>query len=547
MFPLPGKDPGDAGFTNKTFLIVDDFNGMRGILRDMLRGCGANVKQIDTVGSGAEAITSLETKKYDVVLCDYNLAQGKNGQQVLEEARHRYLIGPDCTWLMISAEKTNEVVMGTSESQPDAYVLKPVNEATLRLRLSKIWARKEAFSEISGRLAHKDYLGAIKLCDQRLKSDKANEVELLKLKAQLLLDCGKVDEARRVFERVVTERDLPWAKVGVAKMMIQEGDHNGAKSVLEDVVEKHRSYLEGYDLLTHVYQALGMYEQAEQVVERAARLSPNSVNRQKVLGDVSLKLGKLDNAEKAFKKSVGLGEHSIYKTPDAYLGLAKTCGAKNNPGEALRAIEALNKNFDDEAVRLKSLVAEGMLHRQAENHVAARDVAQKLSKQLAQSPPPIESAVALEMAQLLLATGEKGTAISLLQQEVKNNPESTQLLEQVKEIFSAAEMGEQGDELVESSRKAAMEQMNRGVLLVGEGKIEEAVSWMREAREAMPGNARVLFNLAHVLITRLQKIEADAATAAEAREALLEAHRLEPGEKRYGQLMEALDAAFSGG
>jgi len=88
--------------------------------------------------------------------------------------------------------------------------------------------------------------------------------------------------------------------------------------------------------------------------------------------------------------------------------------------------------------------------------------------------------------------------------------------------------------------------MNRGVLLVREGKIDEAITWMREARLAMPNNARVLFNLAYVLVTRLQKTGADAAVATEAREVLLEANRLAPGEKRFAQLMDALNAASSG-
>lgn len=540
---LPPKNQDDIKFSNKSFLIIDDFHGMRSILRDMLRSCGADVKLINTVNTGGEAMPVLENKKYDVVLCDYNLGQGKNGQQVLEEARHRHLIGPACTWVMISAEKTNDVVMGASEYQPDAYVLKPVNEATLRLRLSKIWAKKEAFAEISEKLSHKDHNGALQLCDQRLNFDKANEVELLKLKTQLLLQCGKVDEARRVFERVAAERDLPWANVGLAKILIQEGDHEGAKSLLENVIEANRAYLDAYDCLAKTYQLLGMHEQAEQVLERATRLSPNSVARQKVFGDISLKLGKLDNAEKAFKKSMSLGEYSIFKTPDAYLGLAKTCSAKNNPTEALRVLGVLNKSFDDDAVRLKSLVAEGMLHQQTGRPAAARETAQKLVKQLQSSSQHMDSAETLEMAQLLLATGEKDAALNLLQHEVMNNPENAHLLDQVKQIFIEAKMGEQGDELVESSRKAAVEQMNRGVLLLGEGKIEEAVSWMREAREAMPGNARVLFNLAHVLITRLQKMGADAVIADEAREALLAANKLAPGEQRFMQLMEALDAA----
>lgn len=546
MYSFQGREQENAAFDGKTFLIVDDFNGMRSILRDMLRSCGANMKLIDMANSGAEAISLLENRKYDVVLCDYNLGQGKNGQQVLEEARHRQLVGPACAWFMVTAEKTNDVVMGTSEYLPDAFILKPVTEATLRLRLTKIWAKKAALGEISERVEHDDYPGAIALCDQRLTSDKANEVELLKLKAQLLLKCGKNDVARGVFEQVATERDLPWAKVGLAKLLVQEGDLGGAKSLLEDVLENNRSYLEAYDRLAQVYQALAMDEQAEQVLEQAARLSPNSVLRQKELGDISLKLGKLESAEKAFKKSMNLGEHSVLKNPDSYLGLAKTCSAQNNPGEALRVLETLNKTFDDEAVRIKSLTAEGMVHHKSGQAAAARDVAQKLSRQLAHAPQNVGSATTLEMAQLLFATGENDAAVNLLQQEVKNNPENTRLLDQVKQVFTGAKMGEQGDELVENLRKAAIEQMNRGVLLVSEGKIEEAIAWMREAREAMPSNARVLFNLAHVLITRLQKMGGDQAIAVEAREALTEANRLAPGEKRFAQLIAALDAALHG-
>jgi len=110
----------------------------------------------------------------------------------------------------------------------------------------------------------------------------------------------------------------------------------------------------------------------------------------------------------------------------------------------------LNANFDDEAVRLKSLVAEGMVHHQSGDPIAARKVAQKLSKQLEHSPQRMESAETLEMAQLLLATGEKDTAVNLLQQEVRNNPENTELLEQVKQVFSGAKMGEQGMSLLKA-------------------------------------------------------------------------------------------------
>ncbi len=532
-----------AEFANKSFLVIDDFEDMYLLLRQTLRSCGANSKLIDSAGTGAEALKRLENKQYDVVLCDYNLGAGMTGQHVLEEARHRHLIGPACAWLMITAEKTNDIFMGTAEAQPDDYLLKPITAGALRLRLARIWNKKKAFIDIAAAAASHDYADAIKLCNQRLTFDEAHAVDLLKLKAKLMLDSGNTDGARRTFEKVVTERSLPWAQVGLAKVMFQEGNLDGAKSLLKIGVEENPYYLEAYDWLVHVCQALGKHEEAEQILEKATALSPNSVARQKTLGDVSLKLGKLDNAEKAFKKSVVLGEYSILKTPDAYTGLAKTYSAKGNSDEALRVLDTLNYDFDDETARFKSLMVKGMVYQQCGNPIKAREVAHELSERMEHLPQRLESAVNLEIAQLFLNIGEKEKAVSLLQEEVKNNPENTKILEQVKQIFVDAQMGEQGIAIIESTSKLAIEQMNRGVLLAHEGKIEDAINWMRNARKAMPTNARLLFNLAYVLITRLKKVGTDAEIITEAHEVLIEANRLSPGKKRFTQLMESLKAS----
>lgn len=533
----------NTDFSNKVFLIVDDFEDMRTLLRQTLKSCGARTEFIDAASTSHEAIRQLEKKKYDVVLCDYNLGAGKTGQHILEEAKHRQLIGPACAWLMITAEKTNDIFMGTAEAQPDDYLLKPITAAALQLRLAKIWDKKSAFIEIAAATASYDYLGAIKLCDQRLAFDEANALELLKLKAKLQLDSGNTDGARRTFEKVLLERNLPWAKVGLAKIKFHEGDLNGARSLLVKVVAGNPYYLEAYDWLARVCQAQGKHDEAEQVLKKATVLSPNSVARQKSLGDISLKLGKLDNAEQAFKKSVSLGEYSILKTPDAYTGLAKTCSAKGNSGEALRVLDTLDKDFDDDdAAHLKSLITKGMVYQQGGDPIKAREVAQELSERTKNAPQRIESSANLEMAQFFLDIGEKETAVSLLQEEVKNNPENAEILEQVKQVFAGADMGEHGIALIESTRKSAIEQMNHGVLLVHEGKIEDAIIWMRNAREAMPTNARVLFNLAYVLIAHLKKIKKDTEIISEARKALIEANRLAPGEKRFTELMESLKA-----
>lgn len=66
-------------------------------------------------------------------------------------------------------------------------------------------------------------------------------------------------------------------------------------------------------------------------------------------------------------------------------------------------------------------------------------------------------------------------------------------------------MAEEGVTFVAASRKEAIEMMNRGALLARDGKLDEAIVWMRNACQAMPANVRVLFNFAHVIVTRMQQ------------------------------------------
>jgi tetratricopeptide (TPR) repeat protein len=537
----------EMDFSKKSFLIIDDFQGMRSMLRDILRGCGANLRAIETAANGKEAIDQLGRGKFDVVLCDFNLGIGKNGQQILEEAKFRELIGPACAWIMITAEKTLDVVTGTAEYQPDSYLIKPITEATLRMRLAKIWAKKEAFAEIDAALARHDHARAIRLCDARMAVDKANASDLQRFKCQLLFASGDLDAASQAFAEVLALRDTPWAKLGMAKVLYRKGDFVGAKKLLEEVVGDNSTLLEAYDWLAKALQATGEAEAAEQILERAARLSPNSVLRQKALGDIALKRGNLDNAERAFRKSVSLGEHSVLKTPDAYLGLAKTCSAKQSPEEALRVLGSLNKTFDSDDVRLKSLAVEGQVHHQSGNLTLANKAAKELGERMVASHVRPDSETTMEVARLLLATGDRDRAVALLQGEVQNNPDNAALLAEVQGVFDAANMAEEGVKLVESSRQQAVEMMNRGVLLARDGKFEEAVLSMRNARLAMPWNVRVLFNFAHVIVTQMQQRGADPELVAEARATLKAANQLAPGDRRFGLLMGALDKLAASG
>ncbi|HEY1042474.1 MAG TPA: response regulator [Telluria sp.] len=536
---LPTKN-GSVDWASKQYLIVDDFAGVRQLLRESLRNLGA--KNVDQAASGGEAMGLIASKRYDVILCDYNLGEGKNGQQVLEEARVRNLLMPSSVWLMVSAEKSVESVIGSAEHQPDAYLIKPITEGVLLTRLNRVWHKKQVFREIDQAFGEKDYLRAAKLCDEQMAKNRVHEIELLRMKARLLEKSGELHRAREVYEVVLEQREYQWARSGVAKIRMANGEYEAARQVFQAVIAENRYYIDAYDQLALAYQGMGMHEEACSILERATRLSPNSVPRQRHFGDVCLKLGNVGMAERAYRKCIAIGEYSVRRTGDAYLGLARVCGMKNETKEALQLLATAQKEFTEEQMPLRAKITEGLVYHESGDYRRARKAGDELEEMLSTNPERPETRTCIELATLLFAVGVKESPVDLLCYLIKNNHDNALLLDEIQEIFDKARMGDEGKELIQSHRREATELMNQGVLLWKTGKIREAIAWMRDARAALPNNMRILFNAAQILVSAMQQHGYDAELSNEALQVLMHVDHIAPGQPRFAQLMEQLAA-----
>ena len=98
--------------------------------------CGA--QYIDDVANAEDALEKLIEQHYDVILCDYNLGEGRNGQQLLEEVMHRHIIPYGTIYIMITAENTQAMVMAAVEYRPDGYLNKPFPKDLLIKRLETL-------------------------------------------------------------------------------------------------------------------------------------------------------------------------------------------------------------------------------------------------------------------------------------------------------------------------------------------------------------------------------------------------------------------------
>ena len=311
----------DINFAEKRVLIVDDVPGMRSSMRTILSTFG--VVYSEMAGTANDAIRRLQAKPYDIIICDYFLGDGSDGQQLLEQLRHNKLINLSTVFIMVTAESVYEKVVSAVELAPDDYLIKPFTAEVLKSRLERVMLKKLAFGPIyrlieDGRLAE-----ATQVCTELSKVNSKYTIDVLRLLAELYVTQGNVEEAQKIYQQVVNLRAVPWARMGLATMFHCKGNHREAEELLEEVLEEAPEYMAAYDLLSKVCEAQAKTERAQQVLERAVAASPYTMHRQKEMGQLAMRNGDMEAAEQAFSNVVERGKTSFFRAADDFANLSR--------------------------------------------------------------------------------------------------------------------------------------------------------------------------------------------------------------------------------
>lgn len=485
-------------------LVIDDFAQIRSALRAMLNDLGASA--VDAVRSADEAIALLQARRYDVVLCDYNLGEGKDGQQVLEEVRYRQLQPYSASFLMVTAENALPMVLGAIEHQPDDYLVKPFVREVLRHRLLRVARRKEGLQPLDEVLAAGDTLRAIALCDELGNGELRRTLDLLKLKAELLLRIGEAQKAQAVYQAVIKAHDLPWAQFGLGRARVQLGRDSEARPVFDALLASNRCYLEVYDWLAALLERVGEPAEAQGLLETAVQLSSKSVRRQRLLGRVAERNGDLAVAESAYRTAITQGRNSCFAGAPEYVGLAQTLCKRGETRKALSVLRDARKWFreqpeDDVAV----ITSTAGVYRVRGQAVEAKG---QLTEALALGSEPsvsLSADVALTLARECFAQAESESGLALIRELVRNAHDDAPMLEQVRSLFAEFDMAEQGAALIEKERSELVRLNNRGVELYRQGEVKQALELLMQAADGMPQNATTNLNAAKVLLHYMQE------------------------------------------
>ena len=254
--------------TKKRVLIVDRHSPARDSMRLMLGALGVTL--VHGAGNSAEVIRQVKANRFDIVLSDFVLDDGRDGQQLLEELRHAHLIPLSTVYMIITSERGYTNVVSLAELAPDDYLIKPFTADQLQARLIRAIYKKHVLRKIYEQIERGALQEAIVACDRVIQQQPQFVYDALRFKGDLLHTLGRTHEAEEVFRRVLEGRVVPWAKMGLATALRDRGALVEAEQLAEQVTAEAPDYLSAYDFLASVHEAQGKLEAAQQTLQRAA-------------------------------------------------------------------------------------------------------------------------------------------------------------------------------------------------------------------------------------------------------------------------------------
>ena len=494
-------------FGKKQVLVIDDLAPMRSAIKAMLESFGA--RQVTMARDGDEALQLLSERAFDYVLCDYNLGAGRDGQQTLEEAKVRGMVGLNSVFIMITAENTSEMVMGAMEYRPDGYLTKPFTKDLLRTRLEQLTERKGSLKPIEEARRSGDLFKAIRICNQMLVDPPTYANDLRKIKAELCIKVGLYGEARQVYEDVLAKRPLAWAECGLGQVLFLQEDYPAALELFQRLAATSNTYLEPHDWLAKTLNQLDQKSAAQEVLTQAAAYSPRAILRQQALADLAHVNGDRETEEQALRKTLQLSRCSIYRRPADYAQMANieyTRGGKGRQ-KALMTLKEGERAFRNDPVGgCEIAIATCATLMQTGDTAKARKVfANAVKYYLDQKDDSPSATLSMGLARLSFQFGEQESGMDYIRAVISNQHDNSEVITQLHELFKDVGLEEEGRSLVLEIQQEISALNNKGVKLAKEGHFDAAILLFRNALKRMPANPMINLNAAKAYILAIQK------------------------------------------
>ncbi|RZT10562.1 Tetratricopeptide repeat-containing protein [Duganella sp. CF402] len=523
-----------ADYAALSVLLVDPSQSMRANLRNMLGQAG--ITSIDDAVSAGTAIRQINKKSYDVVLCEYDLGSGQDGQQLLEDLRLHKLIQPWTIFIMLTSEGVYSKVIGAAELTPTDYVLKPFTVDALLQRMRRAVERRDVFQRAYQMVELGNLQKAIAECVTGEEKNPRYATDFIRLRAELLTQQGELAQAEQAYQLILMTKPVAWAHLGLARSQFGLQKYVEAQATLQELLNQNSQYMAAYDLLARTHEALGQQEAAKKILEDAVAISPHMVHRLRHLGDVAYETGDVTAAEKAFKQVVAKAKYSEFRDPEDHVKLVKTLVRKGDANQASGVIRDMERSLRGGTnVDACRAIAAGMLQEMTGNITAAA--------------AELTNAVNAVAGSRGLSTGLKiGLVHSCL--NIKLDQQASDLM---LNLMNDTESGVSMDDAVQVFEKAGRHDLAQGMgeqikIQVDEliahaeeqrtqGDLRAAVDTLNAGLRKAPGNLALLPAAASAMLKQLDDLGWEAPLAEQCQFLLDRMRRLDPNHPSLENLL----------
>lgn len=506
-------------------LIIEPHAGMRSTIHNMLNMCG--LSKIDHVGGSNQAVKHLGLKHYDLILCEYALEGGQDGQQLLEDVRHHKLMPLSTMFFMVTAEGDYGKVVSAAELGPTDYILKPFTADRLLERIARGLERRNALLPVYELMEAGSQREAIAACLEGEARHPRYLVDFLRLRAELHMFLGEPHEAEPIYRQLVETKAIAWARLGLAKTLFLRERYDEAREMLEDLVDGNKNFVDAYDWLARTHEAIGALDAAQAVLTEAVAVSPHAVRRLRKLGETALDAGDHDTAEKILKQVVSKAKYSEFKDPQDHVRLVQTLVRKGDPVQAAAVIRDLDKSMAfQKHAPLCSAIASSLVHEYTGNEAR---LAESLATALAasQDAPDLRPEIKLELARTCIENGMEEGAAEIVR-DVMRNAQNGAAVARAMAVFENAGQAEMAQKLALESRQQVVDLVATGAAKAKSGDYKGAVVLMQEAATKLPDNPQVVFNAALAILKCLDHEGWDERLGHQAMDYIAGVRRLDP-------------------
>lgn len=489
-------------YQTKKVLVVEDYDQVIAYMKSMLSVLG--FAQIAVAKNAETALQTCRKTSFDLILCDYNLGPGRDGYQLFEALKAEGLLKPDCSFIVVSGERHRQDVYGMVEFLPDDYLLKPFNYAELQRRIDRAIQVKNVLRQAYQLIAEENFSDALQACDSAMQQHPRYQTYVRRLKGELFIKLGLYSSAEQLYRDVLSVRDLPWAKLGLAVAKIHLKQQEDAELMLNELVQQAETKIEAMDWLSRLYLTQNKIEQAFHTVRKVADASPKNYLRQHVLANLAVINNQPELAVRVHARLLEAARHSIYDTADNMLNYAR----------------ALVQAAQQQSIREKQLTL-------AKVQAFIRDIKKRFNPE-----SYVQDQLVIE-ARLALLEGRKDKALELLQQSEELSlgkaPTDAGLLDRARAYFDAGNlamsdhyMKQLGDRTEQQDwynsalgmmfnseqtkysqkRDVMVDSNNAGMQAYGRGQYSEAIRYFSQAYQAMPANTTIALNLLQAISQR---------------------------------------------